>query len=110
MCLARTGVYTSEPTLPAECPSKAIGQRVGVRVEGTLRPAPDGRFQVSLNVTDRAVAGCRVVGDLNIPVFSNRTVSNAELVSIGDVIPFTVDETSGETLKVELSLAAGKQP
>jgi hypothetical protein len=58
-------------------------QFVGTQVESTVVPIAGGQFGVNLVFTERARAGCRDVGDLSIPVFSNRIVAHTINLSNG---------------------------
>jgi hypothetical protein len=80
-------------------------QRVGTQLEGTVNPAPEGRFQVQLTLTERTVEGCRAVGDLNIPVFANRIIQHTVVVGSGEMAPFTFGGKF-ETLRVEFTLTS----
>ena len=102
---------TSQPEFPPECPSPATAetQRVGTRVEGTVESEPDGRFRVNFTITQRTVAGCRSVGGLTIPVFSNTIISRTAVVVRGEVIPLgVIEEPGGDTLKLEMALSSEK--
>jgi len=97
-----------EPSYPAECaPSYSRSpQRVGVKLEGTVTPTSDGGFEAHLTISDRAIAGCRVVGDLTIPVFSNLIIAKDAQVGKGETLSFTVrDKSTGQPLQVQLTVA-----
>ena len=106
---------SAEPIFPPACDYNFVCShctslqppRVGTQLEGAVRLEPDGRFQVQLKYTVRSVGGCRAVGDLNIPVFVNKIVTNTVVVGSGEVVPLAIDGKS-ETLKVELTLMEAK--
>jgi hypothetical protein len=103
---------STQPVFPPECgfqfrsDDRRSGQRVGSALDGTITPTADGKFQVRLTTTVRDVAGCRLVGQLNIPVFSNRIIQTDALLGIGDTFPLTVDASNDEKLNVALTLTA----
>ena len=106
---------TTEPVFPPECAPQFRSddgrsvQRVGSALDGTITPTADGKFQVRLTTTVREVAGCRKVGNLNIPVFSNRIIQTDVLLGIGDPFPLTVDgKPNDETLSVAFLLTASE--
>jgi len=101
--------------LPAECdpansqPARATAPQVGTDVTGTVNVTPDGRYQVRLTVASRWLAGCRAVGDLNIPVFANIIIPNDAVVVIGEVLPIMIRDDSGiAPIKVEVTLTQEK--
>jgi hypothetical protein len=75
----------------------------GVKIEGAVSPAPDGRFRIQLTISVTSEAGCRGVGNLNIPVFANRVYQENADVARGEKIPLTIT-FKDETLKVEVTL------
>lgn len=111
----RFDLKSSEPVFPPECAPQFRSddgrfiQRVGSALDGTITPTADGKFQVRLTTTVRDVAGCRLVGELNIPVFSNRIIQTDALLGIGEAFPLSVDgRPNDETLNVEVTLIAGE--
>jgi hypothetical protein len=66
----------AEPSNALPCPVDRSVQFVGTQVESTVHPKPDGSYGVQLTFTERALAGCRDVNGVSIPVFSNRIVAH----------------------------------
>jgi hypothetical protein len=98
-----------DEVLPSGCSAdeSAIGppKRVSTKIEGLVRAADNDQFHIGLTVTDRSLVGCRRVGELNVPVFSNRILAKAELRRSGETIPLTLDNKSGgESLRIEIAL------
>jgi len=61
------------------------GQFVGTEVESTVTRVEEGNFNVNLQFTERALAGCRDVGGFWIPVFSNRIVAHTIRLRSGEL-------------------------
>ena len=81
-------------------------QLVGTQVDATVSAADESSFKVHLVLTDRSFAGCRPVGDLEIPVFGNRTVTHDLVLKDGGSEELVMDlgETSKLKLKVRVTL------
>lgn len=79
----------SDATKP--CAAQKVPSMGGTQVDARIRPEADDRFSVELTITERAFSGCRTVGNVSIPVISNRIIGK------------TVTLKSGETTKVDLS-------
>lgn len=71
-------------SVPCITPASLQSQQVGTQVDSKVTPGAAGEFQVSLTVTERALAGCRTVGNIDIPVFSNRIVSHVFTLKNGE--------------------------
>jgi len=90
-------------------------QQVGTQIDCNATLQPDGRYKLRLNVTERSALpaaqateqGARVA---NVPSF--RSVAFGSTIYLGDgqstQFSSATDKTSGETFKVDVSLAIEK--
>jgi hypothetical protein len=80
-------------------------QFVGTQVEGTVVPIADGQFGVNLVFSERTRAGCRDVGGLSIPVFSNRIVAHVINLRSGESGEIVLEnDPLRKTTKVNVTL------
>jgi len=102
--LVAAGVSTGAP-VGAPMPV----QFVGTQVESTVLPVEDGNFSVSLQFTERTLAGCTQVQNLWIPIFSNRIV--AHTIRLRNDEPGEIllkgDAARNESTKVTVTLKTG---
>ena len=86
-------------------------QGVRTQVESTVAPTADGSFSVSLTITERAFAGCRLVGNREIPVFSNRIIAQVVTLKSGETteVPMSFDNVRKTGTKIEVSLATAEK-
>ena len=102
--LVAAGVVTGAP-VGAPMPV----QFVGTQVESTVLPVEDGNFSVSLQFTERTLAGCTQVQNLWIPIFSNRIVAHTIRVrndEPGEIL-LKGDAARNESTKVTVTLKTG---
>src|SRR6185503_6901799 len=87
-----TPVNDLSPDLLPPCFTPQLQQRglqeVGTEVDSTVSPLPEGKFGILMSITDRALAGCRTLGDLDIPVFSNRIMAHSVTLQDGETADF----------------------
>jgi len=88
---------------PAHGPT---GQFVGRQVDAMVSSVGDGKFKIHLVVTERSLAGCRPVGDLEIPVYANRIVSHDLVLADGGVeeVRMGADKSSIENRAMRVAL------
>jgi len=103
MVLVSDALANGQSCLGSRVPS---GQRVGKQIDATVSPF-DGKFKVHLVITDRSFAGCRLVGTVEIPVFSNRVTSYDLVLSDGgsEEILFETSRESNTSVKMRTTLA-----
>jgi hypothetical protein len=82
--------------VPCITPASSNGQQVGTTVESMVRPMGD-EFSVQLTITERALAGCRTVGNIDIPVFSNRVVAHTVRLKNGETTDVMQADTARNT-------------
>jgi hypothetical protein len=77
-------------------PVQSVGtvQFVGTQVESMVASLPEGQFSVNLTFTERARAGCRNVGNLVIPVFSNRILAQSLSLKNGETREIALNEST----------------
>ena len=109
-----TGTFSVSDLIPGsfapQCapPPGASWNQMGGKVEGTLSPAPDGRFQIHLNVSYKSESGCRQVGNTSSPVVYDEKITKDAVVSEGEVVHLSIKKSGGETLRVDVTLNAQK--
>lgn len=86
-------------------------QFVGTQVESMVASLPDGQFGVNLTFTERTRAGCRAVGDLLIPVFSNRILAQSLSLKNGETreLALNSDPLHNESTRLIVTLTLGNQ-
>lgn len=101
-----SSVAANTPTSCRNVYSSHGGQFLGQQVDATVSPSADGKFKIHLVVMDRSFAGCRPVGNLEIPVYSNRTLSHDLVLNDGgsDEVQSGIDKTSGASTRVRVAL------
>jgi hypothetical protein len=70
-------------------------------VESTVSTAADGKFAVHVVVTDRSFSGCRDVGDIQVPVFENRTRQGDVVLRNGETTELPIKYPNGGTSSTE---------
>jgi hypothetical protein len=88
-------------------------QSVGSQVDATVNPTPDGKFKLTLTVTDRSVVTAQTtmasVG--NVPSFRNMMSNSQAILSNGETIQFTSssDRATNETFRIDVTLTVGNK-
>jgi hypothetical protein len=81
-----------------------VAKFVETIVEPTIRPEASGLFNVTIGITLRSREGCRTVGGLKIPVFSNRVTTKVVRLRDGEATQFTL----GNNVQADLTLTVVK--
>lgn len=91
-------------------------QQIGNQIDATVMPAPEGKYRLSLTVTDRSVLSTTQTASApsllpNVPSFRNTSSTSEAILSNGETIQFTsvVDKVSNETFKIEVTLTVGNK-
>ena len=104
-----TKPVTSLPpeSVPACFVSTPTSQEISTQVESKVTSAGDSKFIVHLVITERSPAGCRSVGDLTVPVYTNRVSAHVVTLKAGETVgvPAGSGPVSGESRKLEVKLA-----
>jgi hypothetical protein len=90
-------------------------RNVGTSLSVTVKPATDGRYEVSTNVSESSVAGEDQAG-LNVrpgvaaPVLKTYTSNSTLVLKAGQTAQFTAatDPITGETVRVDVTLNVQK--
>ena len=87
-------------------------QDIGTNIDCSARPLGDGRFVVSITVSERSVVqGANVSGAVaGAPVIRNFSASNSLVLRDGQTRQFTAaaDRITGEVVKVDVTLKVAK--
>ena len=73
---------------PCVTQAALVNQKVGTQVDSIVTAMPDGKFTVSLTITERNLAGCRTAGNVEVPVFSNRITAHTSRLQSGETAEF----------------------
>jgi hypothetical protein len=113
----RTGAEIAVPTTTA--PGGATSytmQQLGTQIDATVNPAADGKFRLSLTVTDRSMVtgtqASQIGGSVpNVPTFRNNTSASQAIMAGGETIQFTtvVDKVTNETFRIDVTLTVGNK-
>jgi hypothetical protein len=101
-----TDVKDLPPAEQLPCVNHFSGtQQVGTKVEPLVRDV-GGEFSVALTITERTLAGCRTVGNIDIPIFSNRVVAHTLRLKLGEKTEsvFGTDIARNTSSKVAMTL------
>jgi len=105
-------VATTPPVVAAEASASCLAtqrpeQFIGRQVDAVVSPAAGGKFKIHLVVNDRSFVGCRRVGDVEIPVYSNRTASHDLVLNDGgvDEVQMDLDRTAGMSTRVRVAVS-----
>lgn len=88
--------------LPCVTPASGT-QQVGTKVESVVNDAV-GEFSVALTITERTLAGCRTIGDREIPVFANRIVAHVVRLKSGDSTEFVTSTDAARNTSTRLTV------
>jgi len=110
-----TPVSTFGPDVVPPClpplPQGPLPQGVGKEIDSLVSPLPDGRFSIQMSIRQRSVAGCRTVGDVNTPVFSNRIVARSVTLRDGETTSiFFVDKAANTSSRLTVKLTVAEKP
>jgi hypothetical protein len=107
---ATTPVNDLNPDTVPPCftprPLERSPQEIGTQVDSTVSPLPEGRFAIQISIAERAFAGCRMVGELNIPVFSNLVQDRSVTLKNGEStdFAFSVNKTANTSSRLMVKL------
>jgi hypothetical protein len=110
----RNGSEIAIPTSGAAANSAYTMQQVGTQIDANVKPTADGKYKISMTVTDRSiVTGTPAAqgGVSSIPSFRNNTSASNAILSAGETIQFTSspDKTGNETFKIDVTLTVGNK-
>jgi hypothetical protein len=86
-------------------------QQIGTQIDATVRATPDGKYNLSLNVTDRFTGTTDPQRVPNVPSFKNVVINSEVILSSGETVQFTAAPTpsSNEVFKVDVTLTVGNK-
>jgi hypothetical protein len=99
------------PCLPP-LPQVRGSQEVGTQIDSTVTPMPEGKFGIQMSITERSLAGCRTVGDITIPVFSNRVKAHVVTLKDGETtdLIFSIDKAANTSSRLMVKLTIVEKP
>ena len=87
-------------------------QQVGSQIDATVNPTADGKYNLTLSVTDRDRTSTNNNPAVpNVPTFKNMVSSSSAILSNGESIQFTssTERASNESLKIDVTLTVGNK-
>jgi hypothetical protein len=87
-------------------------QQVGSQIDATVNPTGDGKYNLTLSVTDRdRTSTTNNPGVPNVPTFKNMSSSSSAILGNGESIQFTssTERASNESLKIDVTLTVGNK-
>jgi hypothetical protein len=86
--------------------------QVGTQVDSTVSPMPEGKFGIQISITERTLAGCRTVANVDIPVFSNRIIAHSVTLRDGETaeLMFSVDKAANTSSRLMVKLTIVEKP
>jgi hypothetical protein len=110
-----TSSMITTPTVGDKPVTSYTLQQVGSQIDATVNPTPDGKYNLTLSVTDRdrtAPSSAQAAGTVpNVPTFKNMVSSSSAILGNGESIQFTssTERASNESLKIDVTLTVGNK-
>jgi hypothetical protein len=110
--LDREGILrfaSTESNVVELCPTPQTPQDEATQLHATVSRNDKRKdsFDIKLVISERARVGCRLVGDLLVPVFTNRVIEKTVTLADGDKaeLPVLSDRASNTEKKLEVRLS-----
>jgi len=86
-------------------------QQIGSQIDATVNPTTDGKYNLTLSVTDRDRTSATSPAFPNVPTFKNMVSSSSAILANGESIQFTssTERASNESLKIDVTLTVGNK-